>query len=170
VEIGECANEWRGFKKWSKDQKPRTFKRESCLDCEKRGFSIYNPPKEDDYWCDTCSGFLVIDKNPLLEEFVDGEHFFIELALELGIDPDDFYAYDEPLVGDTEEIFTEVMYHHVCMVKGETSSKRKKLQLRIAHAIYLNLALQRLNFTWKQIEQAYMDKNKINHHRQSEGY
>jgi dimeric dUTPase (all-alpha-NTP-PPase superfamily) len=23
VELGECANEWRGFKKWSKDQDPR---------------------------------------------------------------------------------------------------------------------------------------------------
>lgn len=34
VELGECANEWRAFKKWSNDQKPRTEKMlEEYVDC-----------------------------------------------------------------------------------------------------------------------------------------
>ncbi|MGG4288353.1 dUTP diphosphatase [Priestia megaterium] len=34
VELGECANEWRGFKKWSKDQEPRHAKLlEEYVDC-----------------------------------------------------------------------------------------------------------------------------------------
>lgn len=32
------------------------------------------------------------------------------------------------------------------------------------------MAEQRLGFTWEQIEQGYLNKNKINHQRQSEGY
>lgn len=34
VELGECANEWRGFKKWSNDQETRTEKMlEEYVDC-----------------------------------------------------------------------------------------------------------------------------------------
>lgn len=147
VELGECANEWRGFKKWSHDQKPRT-----------KAVRVPAMMEEDkEYY------------NPLLEEYVDGEHFFIDLALDLGIRPDEFYAYDEPLVGDTEEIFTEIIFH-ICLVKGEKRLEDKKAHLRMAHAIYLNLAVQRLGFTWEQIEQAYMQKNAVNHTRQALGY
>ena len=31
VELGKCANKWRGFKKWSKDQKPRTKIEHLCI-------------------------------------------------------------------------------------------------------------------------------------------
>ena len=31
VELGECANEWRGFKFWSKDRKPRNKSAVSTL-------------------------------------------------------------------------------------------------------------------------------------------
>lgn len=33
TELGECANEWRGFKFWSDDQKPRTSVLEEYVDC-----------------------------------------------------------------------------------------------------------------------------------------
>jgi dimeric dUTPase (all-alpha-NTP-PPase superfamily) len=59
VELGECANEWRGFKKWSKDQKPRT---------KKYTFEDEFHPNE----------------NPLLEEYVDGLHFNLSIGNELG--------------------------------------------------------------------------------------
>lgn len=57
VEVGECANEWRGFKKWSKDQEPRTMAF-SLMDYEKRL------------------------RNPLLEEYVDGLHFVLSIGIE----------------------------------------------------------------------------------------
>ncbi|WLR53572.1 dUTP diphosphatase [Mesobacillus subterraneus] len=62
VEVSECANEWRGFKKWSKDQEPRTYKsRAPYMDLDDADFY-----------------------NPLLEEYVDGLHFILSIGLELG--------------------------------------------------------------------------------------
>ncbi|MFP7201936.1 dUTP diphosphatase, partial [Lysinibacillus halotolerans] len=52
VELGECANEWRGFKKWSNDQKPRTE------------VLTVNPDK-------THKNKPWIMRNLLLEEYVD---------------------------------------------------------------------------------------------------
>jgi len=55
VELGELANEWRGFKFWSNDQKPRTVK------------YIENRKHR---------------QNPLLEEYVDCLHFLLSIGLE----------------------------------------------------------------------------------------
>lgn len=53
VEIGECANEWRGFKFWSKDQEPRTHKTVRCHACGGTGgFFIQTEKKEDCTYCD----------------------------------------------------------------------------------------------------------------------
>ena len=54
VELGELANEWRGFKFWSNDQKPRT-----------------------ELWDDRLRFH-----NPLLEEYVDCLHFLLSIGLE----------------------------------------------------------------------------------------
>jgi dimeric dUTPase (all-alpha-NTP-PPase superfamily) len=63
VELGECANEWRGFKFWSVNQIPHTS-----------AVRVPTMMEEDkEYY------------NPLLEEYVDGLHFVLELGLELKI-------------------------------------------------------------------------------------
>lgn len=62
VEIGECANEWRGFKFWSKDQVPRTSK-----------------------WIPKELGFAQ-NINPLLEEYIDCLHFILSIGLDIEID------------------------------------------------------------------------------------
>lgn len=54
VELGECANEWRGFKFWSTDQEAKT-KVETYY-----GTGIYH--------------------NPLLEEYVDCLHFILSIG------------------------------------------------------------------------------------------
>src|SRR5690554_4282011 len=54
VELGELANEWRGFKFWSEDQEPRT-----------------------ELWDDRLRFH-----NPLLEEYVDCLHFLLSIGLE----------------------------------------------------------------------------------------
>src|SRR5438067_2344368 len=66
VELGECANEQRTWKYWSKDQAPRVNKaRKPYMDLEDAEFY-----------------------NPLLEEYVDGLHFVLEIGLELhAVDP-----------------------------------------------------------------------------------
>lgn len=43
VELGECANEWRGFKKWSNNQQP--FTTVSCSACRGAG-GHYNTYKD----------------------------------------------------------------------------------------------------------------------------
>ena len=63
VELAELAQNWRGFKFWSKDQEPRT----------KEVLEWGNPQKS---------------KNPLLEEFSDCLHFILSIGndLELNIE------------------------------------------------------------------------------------
>ncbi|MFP7202720.1 dUTP diphosphatase, partial [Lysinibacillus halotolerans] len=54
VELGECANEWRGFKFWSTDQEPRTRK------------YLTDYTEQDSHL-----GVGAVWVNPLLEEYVD---------------------------------------------------------------------------------------------------
>jgi dimeric dUTPase (all-alpha-NTP-PPase superfamily) len=62
VELGECANEWRGFKKWSNDQQPRI----------KKARGPYVSLEDAEFY------------NPLLEEYVDCLHFILSIGLEKG--------------------------------------------------------------------------------------
>ncbi|QBK26724.1 dUTP diphosphatase [Ureibacillus thermophilus] len=163
VELGELANCWRGFKFWSHDQEPRIEKRtyKTCPSC-------------DGEYVDSCwecghSG-QVVDKiiNPLLEEFVDCLHFILSIAIELGYTVDDLYVWDDELVGKTEDIFLELMYW-VVLIKSKDERKRKDAFRTVCY-IFFNMAEQRLGFTWEQIEEAYLEKNRINHQRQLNHY
>lgn len=60
VELGELANEWRGFKFWSKDQQSRTERR-AYADERKLSYTVVG--------------------NPLLEEYVDCLHFILSIGL-----------------------------------------------------------------------------------------
>jgi dimeric dUTPase (all-alpha-NTP-PPase superfamily) len=106
--------------------------------------------------------------NPLLEEYVDGLHFVLELGLE-GYDLDypswhvdgnlNVYTCRTPL-----EQFT--MLYDTVTVFGNDSDQENYDAL-----IFSYLGLGRvLGFTDEQIEQAYLEKNKINHVRQETGY
>lgn len=77
VELGECANEWRGFKYWSKDQQPRTLKVHSDRD-------------------------TYLETNPLLEEYIDCLHFILSIGLEIEID-----IYEFGFVAVVNETVTE---------------------------------------------------------------
>lgn len=142
VELGECANEWRGFKFWSKDQEPKT----KAL----RYPAMMEEDKE--YY------------NPLLEEFVDGLHFILELGIELDfvhVITDDI----KPIKNDTianQFIFISTKVGTLLTYQGIPN---------YIHIVqnYLGLG-QMLGFTWEEIEQAYIYKNKINHERQESGY
>lgn len=62
VELGELANEWRGFKFWSKRQFPTNLEVHSI---DKEGNVYY--------------------RNTLLEEYVDCLHFLLSIGLELSV-------------------------------------------------------------------------------------
>lgn len=142
VELGELSNEWRGFKFWSKDQKPRTF----SFGARNHGEAI---------------------RNPLLEEYVDCLHFILSIAIELGYKAEDLYVWDEELEGETVDVFIELMYW-TSRISSNDKFKRRAAFRTVCY-IFFNLG-ERLGFTWDQVEQAYLEKNKINHHRQEVGY
>lgn len=123
VELGETANEWRGFKYWSKDQSPR--------------------PK-------------------LLEEYVDGLHFVLELGLDLG------FVFDQVTIFYECENITKQFLHIYNQVLEVMLHKSKYTYLVLVR-LYLGLG-EMLGFTSDQIEAAYLEKNRINHERQNNGY
>jgi dimeric dUTPase (all-alpha-NTP-PPase superfamily) len=142
VELGECANEWRGFKYWSKNQKPRTEIQQKVIG-----------DSEIPVWK---------TKNPLLEEYVDGLHFVLETGLDLGITFDKVNVFLK-----CENIVEQfLMIHRQCYVLMIFKDEKTYLQLV---RMYLGLG-EMLGFTSEQIEAAYMEKNAINHERQNSGY
>ena len=170
VELGELANEWRGFKFWSHDQEPRTV--EYCPSCGGSGFVEYFDPFDAQGHiqdqCMYCEGDGTTGRTPLLEEYVDCLHFILSIAIELGYTVDDLYVWDDELIGKTEDIFLELMYW-VVLLKSKNEQQRKTAFRTICY-IFFNMAEQRLGFTWKEIEEAYLRKNAVNHERQNSGY
>src|SRR5690606_35631803 len=140
VELGECANEWRGFKKWSYDQEPRTkVLKFPTMNFEDREYH-----------------------NPLLEEYVDCLHFVLSIGLELG--------YEDVILKQVvkEETKTGAFLSVIEAVIDLNVTKERVDYERLV-SMFMELG-EMLSFTWEQIEQAYIQKNKINHQRQLEGY
>ncbi|WP_017728521.1 dUTP diphosphatase [Halalkalibacterium ligniniphilum] len=151
VELGELANEWRGFKFWSEDQKPRT--REYLTEYTEQ---------------DSILGPGAIWRNPLLEEYVDCLHFILSIGLELGC--------ENTLVGTADffdnvtEAFNSVFTQVQTVANTPAfSSVVKRGRYSILFDYFLTLGVM-LGFTWEQIEQEYLRKNQINHDRQNNGY
>lgn len=176
VELGECANEWRGFKKWSKDQKPRTKVKVECWTCNGTGDENYEFVQEDaegtgnhEYIeCENCNGTGYDGyKNPLLEEYVDCLHFILSIGIEkrytdVHINPGTVQRLkmgEDPL----KDFNTMFGFIH----NFEQSPKRHRYDSVFEGFINLGIAL---GFTWDEVEDAYYAKNKVNHERQNAGY
>lgn len=164
VELGECANEWRGFKKWSKDQKPRTKIEHLCIYCN--GMGLVRP---DDFSsgmpCEECDGTGKIgETNPLLEEYVDCLHFILTIGLEIGVEEEidwDDITTDE---SNITRQFLEITERILELDQWENKDSWQEL----FEEFYLLGKL--LGFTWEEVEEAYYAKNKVNHERQNDGY
>jgi dimeric dUTPase (all-alpha-NTP-PPase superfamily) len=139
VELGECANEWRGFKFWSVNQLPHTSAvRTPCM-----------MEEDKEYY------------NPLLEEYVDVLHFVLEVGLEMGINNFKYAVFTSDTI---EKQFLFILQEITTVsIAWSRHNYRNLLQL------YLGLG-QMLGFSPEQIEQGYLEKNKINHVRQETGY
>jgi dimeric dUTPase (all-alpha-NTP-PPase superfamily) len=186
VELAEFANKGRWFKHWSNDRAPREFvpnHNDICEICNGQGMlnshlDLKDPERK---FCNDCDGCGVHFYNPLLEEFVDGVHFFLSIAIQRGwenalwiyaeqLDPDDFD-------GDLTSWYLEMIYflNKAYMEKDPKNAEISGFQsneyyFRIAWMEYLNLGINGFSFTPEQIEKAYMNKNAINHKRQKDGY
>lgn len=145
VELGELANEWRGFKFWSTDQEPNDFPRQKLGGGE--------------------------DISALLEEYVDGLHFLLSIGndLETTYKEKSIMDYEK---WNTTQLFN-AMYYQLAMLENEVHNLAPRTSQINAYRLTFNVFLsigKRLGFTWEQIEQAYISKNEINHERQVNGY
>lgn len=146
VELGECANEWRGFKFWSNDQESRVEVKHYA-----RGSGKLTPP--------------YVVSNPLLEEYVDCLHFILSIGLEI----DFHYAnLKSPLKSINITKQFNAIFYEVSEIEIGIMGRRG---FHLAQTLRAFIGLgEMLGFTWEQIEQAYYDKNAINHTRQDTGY
>lgn len=144
TELGEIANEWRQFKFWSNDREPRTER--------------------------------------LLEEYVDGFHFVLSIGLEeskrygqsvpirLGL-PDELTSICyETTIQQFNYLFFEIgrLYDSVTLHEVAADTEVEEAYENIIR-MFIGLG-EKLGFTEKEIAEAYMRKNMINHERQKNGY
>ncbi|MGM0807602.1 MAG: dUTP diphosphatase [Bacillota bacterium] len=173
VEVGECANEWRGFKYWSKDQEPRIVETQFCVKCDGCGTYLYwnyEPGVNKMVKCEECDGDGEIKSEPLLEEYVDGLHFVLQLGIEVGVTITEIVCFDKKnfRYETVTEQFLDIKYR-ILEIWDSGSKESMQFYWERLFIVYAELG-EMLGFTWEQIEQAYMDKNKINHERQENGY
>ncbi|MCM3492875.1 dUTP diphosphatase [Paenibacillus lactis] len=147
VELGECANEWRGFKFWSKDQQPRY---------EKKSIAFADP-----------GGPFEHVSYPLLEEYIDCLHFILSIGIHYGYDGSISKGWEFVLSRTTPTTFITSRFielmDYTCDLQSHHDFYADFLWC------FLDLGYM-LGFNWQQISDAYMDKNKTNHERQSTGY
>lgn len=148
VELGELANEWRGFKKWSNDQKPRVTGPKRMLPKHSGGDGEWYTP------------------NPLLEEYVDCLHFILTIGLELDVKPYKAYLLETNERDITRHISGLITSAGLLLVHSHDTAKQSFVPV-FEDLIRLGL---KLGFTLEQIEAAYYSKNQINHERQASGY
>lgn len=166
VELGECANEWRGFKFWSNDQEPRTEVENKCLECKGEGFDSYWTDEGQKYdQCECCCGTGIVGKsNPLLEEYVDCLHFILSVGNDLYFGG--FFDWD---ILESDEINLVEQFKNVFEAILDLSKSEDVYEfVKLFEEFYV--LGQLLGFEWKEIERAYIDKNTINHKRQADGY
>lgn len=153
VELSECANEWCGFKFWSKNQEP-IISKNTCEHCNRYGMKS----------CCGCEGELYV--NPLLEEYVDGLHFILDIGIEI-------YFEDFEMIYRLAEVdrqrpvtsqFRRIFFLVIMLDKNKSAVTFIEL---ISEYLILG---ELLGFSFEQIEEAYYQKNAVNHSRQNEGY
>lgn len=151
VELGELANEWRGFKFWSSRQEPVT-KDLRVVDYKESGEAILET------------------YNPLLEEYVDCLHFILNIGLDLKT-TDVVIDCDYTGINATETFI--IAFETTVELANAIREGNKSYIYQVYEELFnlfVGLGEKYLGFDWNQIKQAYFDKNNINHQRQESGY
>jgi dimeric dUTPase (all-alpha-NTP-PPase superfamily) len=103
-------------------------------------------------------------KEVVLEEYVDGLHFILSLGIEKGFEQMEYHFEKKDHTNSLVTSFMDV-YSQIISFRKEPS-KEKFDQLLTG---YLTLG-EALEFSYNEIEEAYVEKNTINHERQNNGY
>jgi dimeric dUTPase (all-alpha-NTP-PPase superfamily) len=113
------------------------------------------------------------DYGKALKEYVDGLHFILGIGIELELNdrPNSLVLEieDEP---DLVLMFQEVLSHTSDLFwyyYHEDEYEGNEYRYKAIVSNYIKLG-EMLGFTWEQIEQAYLEKNEVNHQRQVNGY
>ncbi|MFF0831000.1 dUTP diphosphatase [Brevibacillus sp. NPDC003359] len=171
VELGELANEWRGFKHWSDNQEPK-HGYEPLIECDKCGGKGFWFSGERIH-CQKCKQTGKVT-NPLLEELVDCLHFILSIGIETWHEP----GLVEPLKANTGVLqqFLSLNQHVGSMsfawsVDEAGDFTTTNFYDRYDQSLKLLLGLgEMLEFTFDEIEQAYNEKWEENIRRQDAGY
>lgn len=179
TELGEFANEGRWFKHWSENQEPN---RTGYIDCDvcvdqPGRYEVIHEGEILSLPCPKCEDHEeVYVGDRLLEEYVDCLHFFLSIAIKKGW-KEELHIPEEAIEdfkdagfdGGLSGVFVELQWSllNSRMLKDEES---KKQHFHIAWGLFLTIGIIGFGFTPEQIEQAYMQKNAVNHKRQQEGY
>lgn len=210
VELGELANEWRGFKHWSKRQTPKMYPLEECSYCGEEVEYTRPTPFMADAGADMCEEcwnmtkkeyaasndeyipdfkdyphFTKKEPTKLLEEYIDCIHFFLSIAHQNDW-LDHLYFHEEAMEDLREEglqggitgALLEVQYHLLRMLEKDKCEKvesafghsKQVYHYRAAWFVFMAIGDIGFGFDYDQIAAAYMEKNKVNHERQSNGY
>lgn len=153
VELGECANEWRGFKFWSNDQEPRTVKRLTSHYAAQMGLT----------------------RNPLLEEYVDCFHFILSIGIDASVEFDsavkNLNHHMDWIMSDRDVRKTTVTDQFIILYAAISDYDRLRgmdeYYDMMSEFFILGILL---GFTDEVVEESYYEKNKINHKRQQSGY
>jgi dimeric dUTPase (all-alpha-NTP-PPase superfamily) len=163
-ELGELLNEWRRFKFWTHDQEPRFG---GYCGCDDGYVDIYLGHGEvGQKLCPQCEGEGTLP-NRVLEEFADCFHFLLSIGIELNFTDIDVWEVKEKT---TTNQFIECFgraYNMYIQISVTGEVPREMYEHLFAYFIGLG---EMLGFSWVEIEQAYLEKNKINHERQESGY
>lgn len=157
VELGELANNWRGFKYWKRDKTPLT----------KGTRETYEVQGE------TTTG----ECNPLLEEYVDVLHLVMSIGIEEGHEQIDIEKEKEEYLEigitfkDTTLLkqFNTMFYFVVQYEDAENQGEDKEDKYIDLFLAILSLG-EMLGYSWNEIVSEYVRKNEINHNRQVNGY
>ncbi|WP_226641205.1 dUTP diphosphatase [Bacillus tropicus] len=140
VEFMECANDWRGFKYWSENPKPKATLLEEYVD----GLHFV---------LETGLDLLEADFIRILPKY--------SVAHCLKSEKNETY-----IIRQYKQLIYTVIYIDR-EVESEENYLESEYEQLIEQYLYLG---RLLGFTEEQIEQAYMKKNEVNHQRQENGY
>ncbi|KYC64700.1 dUTP diphosphatase [Heyndrickxia coagulans] len=185
VELGECCNEWRGFKHWSDDREPRTsvYTTEGANQdnaayikcCENNHAILRNEPEFkmaiSEGICPICNDSIKLYRlsNPLLEEYVDCLHFILSIGNQIEFDQE----IDDRYISDSITRQFNFIFEDVSKLMKSIRMRKPKADLKAWYEMIIEGIIglgEMLGFTWDQIEESYFEKNRINHERQNNGY
>lgn len=147
VEFAEFLNEHKFFKFWKTDKTPNMV-------------AVVSEVYETNFIHGRKHRFIAEYKYPLLEEYVDGIHFLLSLGMKRK-----YHKYSHAF--DALDIETNSLeYLAMEIFNNPLDSAGKWIQCMSDYFYFGHL----VGITAKDIEEAYLKKNKINHERQDGGY